>query len=207
MNPSTWKPSKTLFDFVNSRSYVHAENGLDYWMHRERYCLYVTFQASSEKGDWKDNFDFFPRKAEPFECVKVHEGFWRQYQGIRNKFLDELYTGVTAVFISGYSLGGAVAQLALYDCLWHVSKDRLPIQASAVGFNSPRVFIKGDYLNAHTYTFQNIVHQGDVVPHLPPRIFGFKNVGTKTKIGKFTWFWKAHAPEAMKKALLEKYGR
>lgn len=207
MNLPEWKPSKALFDFVNNRQYVHTENGLDYWMHREGNRLYVTFQSSNGKGDWKDNFDFFPKKAEPFENVIVHQGFWRQYQGIRNKFLDELYTGVTAVFISGYSLGGAIAQLALYDCLWHVSRDKLPLQVSAVGFNSPRVFVKGQSLRAHTYTFQDIVHRGDVVPHLPPKIFGFKSVGlTKTKIGRLTWFWKAHAPKATKKALLEKYG-
>lgn len=31
-----WKPSAALFNFVNSRPYVHDEKtALDYWMHKE----------------------------------------------------------------------------------------------------------------------------------------------------------------------------
>jgi hypothetical protein len=203
-----WKKSATLFEFVNSRPYIHDEKtNLDYWMYREEKKLYVCFQASSEKADWIADFNFFPKKVEPFEGVFVHRGLWQQYEGIRNKFLDQLYQGVTDVYISGYSLGGGVSDFALYDAAWHDHRDSLHILFRCISFEAPRVFIENYKVRGLCDDHQRIRVKGDVIPHLPPKLFGFCDTGNIFKIGKWSpFFWKQHAPASVEKSLLKEFG-
>lgn len=95
---------------------------------------------------------------------KIHGGFLSFYQGFRNKILeniDKYYNDKTKLFISGFSLGGAISTLASLDLykynVYHYS------------FASPRIFnIIGakhfDSLNIPSY---RIFNDSDIVPSLP----------------------------------------
>jgi hypothetical protein len=80
-----------------------------------------------------------------------------------------------SIFITGHSLGGALAIVAA----WFSLQDHLPI-AGVYSFGMPRCLgttIIGEYesaLGARTY---RLVHGDDVIPTLPPSDFGFSHVG------------------------------
>jgi hypothetical protein len=108
--------------------------------------------------------------------VQVHDGFWTA--------LDSVYKGIAAeivkqggfkqkkVFVTGHSLGGALATL----CAVRLQKDKYgsPVVYT---FASPRVG-NDKFQAAFRLTHRRWVNQNDLVTQLPPEIFGYRPIGT-----------------------------
>jgi hypothetical protein len=108
--------------------------------------------------------------------VQVHDGFWTA--------LDSVYKGIAAeiakqggfkqkkVFVTGHSLGGALATL----CALRLQKDKYgsPVVYT---FASPRVG-NDKFQAAFRLTHRRWVNQNDLVTQMPPEIFGYRPVGT-----------------------------
>lgn len=136
--------------------------------------------------DWiKDDLEFAKLKpADLLNCsgCRVHEGFYDSYTALRPGILG----GLAAVglgrgaplFVTGHSLGAAMASLAIFD----LAQQGFAVQQSYT-FGQPRV---GD----ETYYAQfkarigvaaefRVVHNCDPVPHLPLEVMGFHHVPTE----------------------------
>ncbi len=87
------------------------------------------------------------------------------------------------VFFTGHSLGGALATLALF--WWEepeVKEDlEAPYSTSSIlyTFGSPRVAATdfAGYLNRKIRQAYRVVNSTDIVPRVPPWVFGFRHVG------------------------------
>jgi len=107
----------------------------------------------------------------------VHRGFYNAYLTVArqvNLAAKSLLASCQGchIYITGHSLGGAIATLAAAD-LFQVTKD-----LTLYTFGSPRV---GDekfaaYFDRIVPDTYRVVHSQDLVPHLPQRFLGFRHV-------------------------------
>ncbi|GLD93593.1 hypothetical protein PINS_up002185 [Pythium insidiosum] len=115
---------------------------------------------------------------------RVHSGFWNAYASVRGELrevirlvLDE-NPGV-AVYITGHSMGGALAVLAAYDLAVNMS-----MKVSMFSFGGPRVgnpsFVRlYDKCIPASY---RVVMDGDIVPGVPDFWGLYQHVGTEIAI-------------------------
>ncbi|CAH0522193.1 unnamed protein product [Peronospora belbahrii] len=115
---------------------------------------------------------------------RVHRGFWTAYESVRDELkevarliLDE-NPGVS-VYITGHSMGGALAVLAAYDLALNFS-----IKVSMYNFGCPRVGNPTfrQHYDSCVSTSYRVVMDGDIVPGWP-RFWGlYQHVGTEISI-------------------------
>mmetsp|Transcript_12524 Transcript_12524/g.22113 ORF Transcript_12524/g.22113 Transcript_12524/m.22113 type:complete len:345 (-) Transcript_12524:63-1097(-) len=133
--------------------------------------------------DWVENLDF--AKAKPYaatcpDCA-VHAGFLAAYEGLEHQMLAALkQLRPTRIHITGHSLGAALATLASFSLM----SQGYPV-ASVATFGQPRVGnaafaeLYAQLASAKGVTSDRIVHYRDVVPHVPPKSFGFHHIGAE----------------------------
>lgn len=183
--------------------YFHVENDGSYYHHRDGNKLYIFFECSNGKTDWKNNFDF---PAQPYRDMKdkwyCHRGFLKVWKSIEPHLCDEILDlEVQYIEIVGYSHGGAIAQL----CYEYVKFHRPDVHVTGFGFGAPRVFW-GLATRAVRERFNGfvVVRNGrDIVTHLPPVAFGFWHICEVVKIGESVGLIKDHYPEKYIEALQE----
>ena len=120
----------------------------------------------------------------------IHEGFQAAFEVVKNQAKAVAQVAATSgkpLFVTGHSLGGALAVLAAKFC---VSIGVTP--CAVYTFGMPRVGgerFAGEYnsssLGAITY---RLVHGDDIVPRVPPPELGYRHVGRVlqcTSEGKF----------------------
>uniref|UniRef100_K3WU34 Fungal lipase-type domain-containing protein n=1 Tax=Globisporangium ultimum (strain ATCC 200006 / CBS 805.95 / DAOM BR144) TaxID=431595 RepID=K3WU34_GLOUD len=115
---------------------------------------------------------------------RVHSGFWKAYASVRDELkevtrliLDE-NPGVT-VYVTGHSMGGALAILAAYDLAVNFS-----MKVNMYNFGGPRVgnpsFCR--HYNKCVPTSYRVVMDGDIVPGVPKFWGLYQHVGTEISI-------------------------
>jgi len=77
--------------------------------------VWVAVRGSEDTEDWKSNMKFITTEWKDGGGGKVHLGFWQQYMQIRDiVFLNvdsHVKDGYGNFYVTGHSLGGAVAEL------------------------------------------------------------------------------------------------
>ncbi len=137
--------------------------------------VFVAFRGTEGKlEDWTTNaqYDLVPAVG-----GKVHEGFWNATQSIMGDLaqaLDTFCAQGQQVWLTGHSLGGALAMLAT---AYFVEQGIQP--AGLYTFGQPRV---GDSTFAYrlqtAYTkAYRVVCEGDVVSCVPPQNMGYEHTG------------------------------
>lgn len=185
-----------LYDLCLKAKYVHVENSADYAIVRRENTLYLLFQWSDGKEDWKNNFDFV---AVPYKDMDIewrcHRGFLRVWKSIEPYVADSIMdASVKQIVLVGYSHGGAIATLA-HEYVWfhrpdlrsfYVDNGTCKIGIEGFGFGCPRVFYGKvpKELKKRWRTFFPIRNLNDIVTHVPPAIFGFRHVESVLKIGE-----------------------
>lgn len=143
--------------------------------------LWIAFRGTQTREEWKVDFTFnqMPLDAEDAADIMVHEGFYLSYLElapvIRN-YVKTLVTPDTTVYITGHSLGAALAILCTADlCLLsaHLGITDLRLY----GFAAPRVgnaaFVKMVMSLLGTSSlreFHLICNDADIVPAVPPAV-------------------------------------
>ena len=156
--------------------------GLDVqWRWKDRV---LTFQCTRSEQDWKFNFMAFTAMV---GGDRVHAGFASLWLSVVHD-IDEAVGDAEGFVIEGYSLGGALTQIACRHF-----RDRA---VSAVVFGSPKVF--GSKVTIDN--LEDIQVHGDLFTLLPP---WFHNAGTRIRLGKKPLLPSPllHAPEAYRNAL------
>ncbi len=189
-----------LFKQILEAPYIQLEeNAASYYLRRDGETLYLLFEASNGKEDWKNNFDF-PAKPykEMVDVWFVHRGFLRVWKTIEPHVAESVADpSVKKIIIGGYSHGAAIAVLCHEYCVFH-RPDIAPF-IDGYGFGCPRVvwWKPNKRVLSRFARFTVIRNCRDLVTHLPPRIFGFRHVGAMRKVGDGAKYGpiKSHYPE------------
>lgn len=193
-----------LADFIFNYWVTIPDIKVHYLLTENNNELYIVFRGSDSIQDWIFNFMFLSRKVFPYgnrtTKIRLHSGFYfRYYYFIRSTIHCRINTRkYSKVYVIGHSLGGAMAQLCAVDIDYNFD---VPIECITLG--SPKVGNKAfveSYNNRVPDTI-NYVNDSDIVPMLPPTIFGFFAC-CPTRIGKkgFIPSFKNHSLEAYEKA-------
>jgi len=154
-------------------------------------CCIVVFKGTDDVFDVMTDLDFFP-KSTPMGTV--HRGFYNAFSKIYPKLKSYLDLTENKIFLTGHSLGAALAVL----CSAHF-RHKNP---TLITFGSPRVGTKSfiDYVS------RDVLHirwenTNDVVCHSP---LVFKHFGEKRSIFFGTFFNKSHGSKYYKKKICSK---
>ena len=189
--------TKTFKEILNAK-YTHLEEETASFYYRTvRNSLTIYFEWSNGKTDWKNNFDF---PAKPYRDMHnkwyCHRGFLKVWKAIEPHLKDHIMNPkIKWINIAGYSHGGALAQLCYEYCKFN----RPDCSIKGHGYGAPRVV--WGFLNRHVKKrFEGFVlvrNKGDIVTHLPPVVFGYRNIGTLLTIGESFRYSPidAHRPE------------
>jgi hypothetical protein len=164
--------------------YTHLEETASFAYEREGDTLYLYFEKSNGKTDWKNNFDF---PAKPYRQMEhkwyAHRGFLKVWKVIEPHLKPQICNPtVRRIIIGGYSHGAAIALLCHEYCKYN----RPDADVSGYGFGAPRV-LWGFIRKAVKKRFEGftVIRNGcDIVTHVPPALFGYRHVGTMIKIGR-----------------------
>ena len=178
-----------LFRRCLEADYVHTEKDGDYAIEVDEDTLYILFECSDDVGDWISNFDFpaepYKQMCDPWYC---HRGFLAVWKAMRDEVKQkaaemlESSPEVKNIVCVGYSHGGALSLLATEDMEYTYGFTH---NVSGYGFGAPRV-MWGVIPRSVKYRIRNFVtvrNVPDIVTHVPPILFGFRNSGTMLKIG------------------------
>lgn len=106
----------------------------------------------------------------------VHNGFYEAYSSVQGQITDlvQALPGDCPLYVTGHSLGGALATIAAYDIDANIRR----VQA-VMTFGSPRVFdnrMANIFAIALSGRYYRIFNRSDVVARVPT-IFRWKHVG------------------------------
>lgn len=160
--------------------------------------IFLLFQESDGKKDWKDNLNFFPIYTKVYKeqesPLKVHCGFAKEYKSGNDTIMSELIEfhkifPEREIVIAGWSNGAAMATLACEDFFF-----RTGTKCEVVTFGSPKVCFdkkSASYIYSCCNSFREYCHQSDIVTKLPP----FGEHINEYKLGKLSlgifnpWKW------------------
>ena len=179
----------------------------DWQVKRSGNTIYIYFQWSDSIGDWFRNLDFFATEVayKGGSNWKAHRGFlrvWKSLEADIYEYIDneiEKRGGVENIIVIGYSHGAAIAGLATEALVYNYGEFGMNI--FGYGFGCPR-FVYGDLrldVKRRFKRFTVINNANDIVSKLPPKIFGFTEVGevlTLYNVGKKLNCIDAHRPSA-----------
>jgi len=127
----------------------------------------VCFRGTQEIHDWKTNFqaETVPVRSnisgDSRTLGNVHKGFNTAFKSVEHQIDEYLQDAKDLpLYITGHSLGGAIATLAT----WHITSDHL---AACYTFGAPRVGDNGLQDQFRTPIYR-IVNGADPVPYVPP---------------------------------------
>ena len=136
--------------------------------------IVVAFRGTEEAIDVITDLDWFQI---PYPFVEnsgwTDCGFTKDYQSIRNDVIQALKKLSTnkRLFITGHSLGAAIATLAALD----IATNTAFTQPHVYTYASPRVG-NFDFANMYNQTIHHslrVVNTNDLIPHFPPTAIPF----------------------------------
>lgn len=174
-----------LFSACLAVPYAEIGGSVNYATKRIDQTLYVFFEDSDGKTDWKRNLNF-PAKAYKRMDKTVwfaHRGFLRSWKAVEPYLADEIADkAFKKIVVAGYSHGAAIALLC-HEYIWYHRPD-LRAELEGYGFGCPRVIWGSGKSKERWKTFCVIRNLDDLVTHLPPAFLGYRHVGSLLKIGK-----------------------
>ncbi len=147
-------------------------------MHTSNNNLFIAFRGSDDMGDWAKNLDARPRDARAFfnastGPVHVHNGFLSIYQLLHADivaYIDQHIADGTRIFVTGHSLGAALATLSALK----LSQMYSPYIAGVYPFSSPRVGMQNFRILYNDQALGGKTlrtwYGDDLVTRLPPKV-------------------------------------
>lgn len=168
--------SNDSFFFSNSDSDTQA------FVVGDNHKIIISFRGTEGKiADWVTDLRVFKETwTEENPLGEVHNGFYYALSSIWDGVYQEtlrLRTKNQSIWITGHSLGGALAALA--GATFELQNPSLNING-VYTFGQPRIgnhsFAKRYNEKLNDITFR-CVNNNDVVTRIPPQIFGYRHVG------------------------------
>jgi triacylglycerol lipase len=133
----------------------------------------LAFRGTANAADWEIDLNAITVPMDGFPGVRVHEGFWGAFSAQREQIraaVDKHVPRDLGLYITGHSLGGALAQIASAV----LERDNL---AACYTYGSPRVATKRFDEDVKCPSYRLINHW-DLVPGVPlPVIMGYYHAG------------------------------
>ncbi|PYH90100.1 lipase [Aspergillus ellipticus CBS 707.79] len=138
--------------------------------------LVVAFRGSRTLENWVADLTFVLEDIDDVcSGCKVHEGFWKAWGSVAASLTSEIESAMTTysghtLYFTGHSLGGALATLGA------TVLRNAGYTVELYTYGCPRV---GNYELAEYITSQGsgenfrVTHLNDIVPRLPPMLFGY----------------------------------
>jgi len=148
---------------------------------RTEYDIVISFRGSQQSlENWITNLNFLKTDYEYGPCgCKVHSGFYQGYMYLKDQIVPTIrslkskYPNLP-VRVTGHSLGAALATHCVADLM---GVEKIPVDM-LIHYGEPRVGDSGFsqwFRNLGVVTTR-VTHYKDIVPHLPPKDFGFWHV-------------------------------
>ena len=133
----------------------------------------IIFRGTQRTTEWIGDVFLFQKNYEGFRNSKIHSGFADIYKGLaeQTREIARQLNPSLPCYISGHSLGSALATLAAIDIAQNVPK--LKDQIRLYTYAGPRVG-NPDFAQMHSQVIPNsyrIVNLADSIPLSPPTIF------------------------------------
>ena len=147
----------------------------------------VSFRGTENVQDWITNLQYSLTPADSPQAEgrestgKVHRGFLDAFMSVRDQL--DWYLPCAAglpIFITGHSLGGALATLGAAQLTgWGL--------VACYTFGAPRVGNKGFSGSLRTPVYR-VVNPLDTVPHMPTPLRGYRHAGVRKRLRRTTPF-------------------
>ena len=164
---------------------IDRKNGTAGYVAEHDDLIVIAFRGTENRLDWRTNVN--ARFIALQGGTRVHTGFFQAYWPIRDKLFEFVIAALgkkpRPVYITGHSLGGALALMATAELANHQEAAVRDSIAACYTFGCPRA---GDrsfdlYVKVPLYRITNGV---DIVPEVPPAILGYRHVGDTRYFGK-----------------------
>ncbi|RUP46907.1 Alpha/Beta hydrolase protein [Jimgerdemannia flammicorona] len=151
-------------------------------------AIYVTYRGSSNLVNFIYDLQFsFDDYSPAKNGARVHSGFLASYRDARdivyNTVVDQMakHPGYT-LYMIGHSLGSAVAVLQTLDFYNNAGYNNRNMIIYT--FGQPRIGNPAfaSYVDSLGLSFHRTINQNDIVPHVPPMLFGYKHHTSETWI-------------------------
>ncbi|KAJ9074730.1 hypothetical protein DSO57_1003384 [Entomophthora muscae] len=154
--------------------------------------IVVSYRATVSAQNWLDNFnaELVDVPTAP-EGVKVHRGIYLNYlatfnkvRGALKKLLDDHRFKDYSVLVTGYSLGGGAAYIAMSDITRFVRARQDPRHVELITFAAPRTGnpAYAAYLASLKVPVTRLTLSFDSIPHLPFRSSGYTHGGQEIHV-------------------------
>jgi hypothetical protein len=174
-----WQFTQVGFDYEDKATSTE-------WKYKvEGKTLYLAFKYTDSDLDWKQNFFFLPRLKKPYKEMSfpwfIHAGFLLKWKAIEDQIaywvLDRVkWPGeYDNVVIAGHSQGGALAILC--HEWWKYHNPHIPVQTVTFGAPRPVWFWNLKKIKDRFEGITQYRDRRDIVCLLPPKLFGYRDVG------------------------------
>jgi triacylglycerol lipase len=148
--------------------------------------LVASFRGTTSKRDRKTDLSIYTEQVEVVghpKHVFVHKGFYEAYMNVEGPVREALLKiEKKPIYLTGHSLGGAVALVASAALGGHdILGERV---AATYTFGAPRVG-GPDFANVVKAPHYRVVNSGDAIPLVPPNwIRGYRHTGQPSYLKK-----------------------
>ena len=183
-------PNGKLVHFYDN-SYNDMQAGITISHSKKRIC--VIFRGSTSKLDWLYNFKFFKIRLD--NNIKVHSGFYNQLTD--NNFCDNIIQDIQkllhfykdyTIYVSGHSMGGALATLFGY----FLSK-KIENNITVITFASPRVGNRTWYEKfnfRYNLRHYRVINNRDIVSSIP--YISYYHVGNTMLLHNSDYYYQSY---------------
>lgn len=158
----------------NIRFFESRNTGTEGFIAGDDQKIIIAFRGTSDKQDWLTDAATIQKTWSSITNIgKVHSGFYQSLNSVWSviiEYLKELQTNNQPIWITGHSLGGALAALAYATLRLQEPQYEL---AGAYTFGQPRV---GDDVLCKAFDadskhrFFRVVNNNDIVPRVPSKV-------------------------------------
>ncbi|MEN0109978.1 MAG: lipase family protein [Planctomycetota bacterium] len=135
----------------------------------------------TEPHEWNDIQADLDAVTDLAETVgRVHRGFKREVDDLWPRLEQALVSNERVLWFTGHSLGGAMTAICAGRCyLSHIKS----APEAVFTYGSPRVGNKR-YVNHVKLAYYRWVNNNDIVPRVPPRLFGYRHAGVEVYLNR-----------------------
>jgi len=173
--------------------FSHPEQGMHgYIATNVKYpAIIVAFRGTMTELDEKVDSKFWRRVISDTELldyegwngnhIKAHTGFLRAWKSAKEEIIGSITELIKkhqyeTVWVTGHSLGGALASIAGLVLAAHFPHIKVVLRT----LEQPRVGnaeFASLYKQFPNLDYRRLVHARDLIPHTPPRILGYRHAG------------------------------
>jgi len=162
--PINAKVSFQKHGFVDIETFVDASN-IGYVISAGDTCV-IVFRGTDDAGDWLVNLNSISTNT---PHGPIHRGFFQGYAALQPQILKALETkeNLEHLWITGHSLGGALALVCAYD----LEENHNYEIDGIITFGQPMVARSqlASHLDDHFFQrYAHFVNDNDIVPRVPP---------------------------------------